>query len=150
MKLENLVGAGDRVIAGMLPVAAAGIAANVVWPDVFWMGFGTAGLVAGIVLLALGVPLWLWAVAQILVYVPRGKLITTGPFALVLHPIYTSVALLVIPGAGLVLDTWVGFAVGGALYVSSRIFAPREERELASAFPTEYPAYRAKVLAPWL
>jgi len=150
VKLGKLVGAGDRVIAGMLPVAAAGIVANVVWPEVFRMGFGTAGLVAGIVLLALGVPVWLWAVAQILVYVPRGKLITTGPFALVFHPIYTFVALLVIPGAGLVLDTWVGFAIGAALYVSSRIFAPREERELASAFPAEYPAYRASVVFPWL
>ncbi len=150
MKIGRLVGAGDRVIAGMLPVAVAGIVANVVWPQLFRMGFGAAGLAAGIVLLTLGVPFWLWAVAQILVYVPRGRLITSGPFALVLHPIYVSVALLVMPGVGLVLDTWVGFPIGGALYVSSRIFATREERKLAAHFPAEYPRYRARVLVPWL
>ncbi len=150
MGLKNLVGAGDRVIAGMLPVAVAGIATNVVWPDVYRMALGHSGRIAGIVLLAIGVPLWLWAIGQILVYVPRRRLITTGPYALVLHPIYVFVALLVIPGAGFIVDSWVAFPIALSLYVSTRLFAPREERELAAAFPTEYPAYRAKVLVPWL
>lgn len=150
MKPRNLVGAGHLVMAGMLPVAVAVIVANVVWPEVFRMGFGTPGLVAGVILLALGTPLWLWAVVQILVYVPKGRLITTGPYALVFHPIYTFVALLVIPGVGFVLDTWLCSAVGVVLYVSSRIFAPREERELARSFPSEYASYRERVLLPWL
>jgi protein-S-isoprenylcysteine O-methyltransferase Ste14 len=150
MKLRNLVGAGDRIAALALPFAVAGITTNVVWPDVFRMGLGFAGVIAGLVLLALGIPLWLWAAAQILAYAPRARLITAGPFALLLHPIYTSAALLVIPGCGLVADTWVGFAIGGALYISSRVFAPCEERQLAEDFPTEYPAYRARVLLPWL
>jgi protein-S-isoprenylcysteine O-methyltransferase Ste14 len=150
MRLKKLVDAGDRVIGMTLPFAAAGIATNLVWPDVFRMGFGRAGLTAGMVLLGLGVPLWLWAVAQIVVYVPRGKLITTGAFALVLHPIYTFFALLVIPGVGLVVDTWVGFAIGGALYVSSRVFAPSELRQLEKDFPPEYAKYRSRVLLPWL
>jgi protein-S-isoprenylcysteine O-methyltransferase Ste14 len=105
MKLRALVGAGDRIAVLTLPFAVAGIAANVVWPSVFHMGLERPGLVAGIVLLAVGVPLWLTSVAQILVQVPKGKLIARGPFALVRHPLYTSVALLVIPGCGLVLDT---------------------------------------------
>jgi protein-S-isoprenylcysteine O-methyltransferase Ste14 len=114
------------------------------------MGFGTGGVIAGVVLLALGVPIWLTSVAQILVHVPRGELITTGPFALVLHPIYTSVALLVIPGCGLVFDSWIGFAIGAVLYVSQRLFARGEERDLARRFPVAYPAYRRTVLLPWL
>ena len=40
---------------------------------------GAGGLVAGIVLLAVGVPAWIASAVQILVNVPRGKLITTGP-----------------------------------------------------------------------
>jgi protein-S-isoprenylcysteine O-methyltransferase Ste14 len=150
MRLRKLIGAGDRIIGGVLPVAAAVIAANAVWPRAFGMHTGLAGLVAGIVLIALGGFPWLWAVAQILVYVPRNRLITTGPFAVVLHPIYTFVALLVIPGVRLVLDTWAGFAIGAALYLSSRIFAPSEEKQLAVSFSAEYPSYRARVLSPWL
>jgi len=150
MQLKVLVGEGKHVVGLALPFAVVGIAANLVWPAVFRMGFGSTGLVVGIVLMVLGVPLWLTSVAQILVNVPRKKLITTGPFALVLHPLYTSVALLVIPGLGLALDSWVGFAIGAALYISSRIFSPREEALLTKYFPQDYPAYRAKVLLPWL
>jgi protein-S-isoprenylcysteine O-methyltransferase Ste14 len=150
MKLKVLVGAGSRVMGLTLPFAAAGIAANIAWPSVFHMGFELPGLVVGIVLLAVGVPAWLVSVAQILIYVPKRTLITSGPFAVVLHPLYTSVALLVLPGVGLVLDTWLGPALGAVLYVSSRIFSPGEEKILASVFVKEYPAYRARVLLPWL
>jgi protein-S-isoprenylcysteine O-methyltransferase Ste14 len=150
MRLKVLVGEGRHVMGLALPFAIVGIAANLIRPSVFRMGLAATGLILGIVLLVLGVPLWLTSVAQILVNVPRKKLITTGPFALMLHPLYTSVALLVIPGCGFALDTWVGFPIGAALYVASRIFSPREEALLTKYFPEAYPAYRAKVLMPWL
>jgi protein-S-isoprenylcysteine O-methyltransferase Ste14 len=150
MRIRALVGAGDRVVLAALPFAVAGIVADVVWPGVFRIGSESVCLVVGLVVLAVGIPLWALSVAQILVNVPRGRLVTTGPYALMLHPLYTSVSLLVIPGLSLALDTWVGFAIGAALYASSRAFAGREERQLASEFPAEYPAYRAKVLLPWL
>lgn len=150
MRLKELIGAGDRIVAVVLPFAGAGIAANVVWPNAFRMGLGPAGLIVGIILLTIGVPLWLWAVVQILVYAPRGRLITSGPFALVLHPIYTFVALFVLPGIGFVAGSWMWFPLGGALYIGSRLFAPREERQLAESFSSEYAAYRARVLFPRL
>jgi hypothetical protein len=70
-----------------------------------------------------------------LAFVPKKKLITRGPFALMTHPFYTSVALLVIPGLGLLPDTWLGFVLGLVLYLASRRFAPREERDLEKQFP---------------
>lgn len=150
MKLKVLVGAGDRVMGITLPFIVIGVAANIIWPALFHMGSGTPGMIAGIVLLVVGVPLWITSAVQILVWVPRKTLITTGPFALMLHPLYTSVALLVLPGCGLVLDTWLGPALGVILYVSSRLFSGSEEKLLAKYFPKEYPAYRGKVLLPWL
>ncbi len=148
--IAALVGAGHRIMALTLPFAAAALAANVAWPEIFRVRLGATGTALGIAMLTLGVPLWLTSVAQILVFVPNGKLITRGPFALMLHPLYTSVALLVIPGAGLLFDSWIGFAIGLVLYASTRLFAPSEERELAVRFPLEYPTYRKRVLLPWL
>lgn len=150
MRLRQLVGAGDRITAFTLPFAVAGVGANLLWPPVFRMGWGSAGLAAGIILLVAGIPLWLGSAIQVLRNVPRGRLITTGGFALVLHPLYLAVSLLVIPGCGLVADSWVGFAIGAAMYVGVRLFAAGEEEEMVAAFPREYPAYRAKVLLPWL
>lgn len=133
------------------PFVVIGVAANVLWPWVFrttWLG--SAGVALGVMLLVLGVPMWLTAVVQILANVPKHRLVTTGPFAIVLHPIYTSVALLVLPGLGLVLGSWLGIALGLALYAASRRYAPNEERELAAERPEEYAAYRKRVLLPWL
>lgn len=149
-ELRELIGAGDQLGLFTLPFATAGIVANVRWPRLFELGFGEVGLMVGFFLLAIGVPIWLVAVVQILRFVPRGELITGGAFALVLHPIYSAVALLVLPGLGLVFDSWLGFAVGAALYVAQRLFAPAEERTLAARFPVTYPEYRRRVLLPWL
>ena len=150
MRLKVLVGSGDRVMGLTLPFALIGIAANLAWPSVFRIGAGSAILIVGVALLVLGVPLWLTSVVQILVNVPKKRLITGGPYRLMLHPLYTSVAILVIPGCGLMFDSWVGIAIGAVLYVSSRIFSVKEEELLAKYFPADYPAYRAKVILPWL
>jgi len=150
MKLKVLVGSGDRIMSLTLPFLVVGVVANILWPAAFTLGFGPGGLMAGIVLLVIGVPIWLTGVGQVLVNVPKKRLITTGPFAVLLHPMYTSVALLVFPGVGLLFDSWVGAAVGVVLYVSSRIFAPAEDEILRKYFPVDYPAYRKRVLIPWL
>jgi protein-S-isoprenylcysteine O-methyltransferase Ste14 len=150
LPMKALVGAGDRIMAVTLPAAVLGLAANMRWPALFHLGFGATGTVVGIVLLAIGIPLWLSSVVELLVCVPKGKLITGGPFALMLHPVYTSVALLVIPGCGLLFDSGLGFAVGIVLYVSARHFERSEERDLAARFPEEYRRYRKRVMLPWL
>jgi protein-S-isoprenylcysteine O-methyltransferase Ste14 len=150
MKLKKLIGAGDQIMGFTLPFAVAGIILNMLYPEVFEVKMGQPGKFLGLLLLILGVPLWLTSAVQVLLYVPRNKLITTGPFAIALHPLYTSVALLVIPGVGLLLDTWVGLEIGIVLYGFSRHFSVREDRSLEEAFADEYRAYRSKVLLPWL
>jgi len=152
MYLRRLIGVGDRILAATLPLAAVGIAANLTWPSVFRTGLGAAGRVASIVLLASGVALYLTSLTQVqvLINVPRGRLITTGAFALVRHPLYCAVSLLVIPGCGLLLDSWLGSVLGATMYVASRHFRGLEEAHLAAAFGDAYRTYRARVLLPWL
>ncbi len=138
MKLKVLVGSGDRIMSLTAPFIVVGILANSLSPRIFRLGFGSGGLIAGIVLLVVGVLVWFSSVALVLIDVPRKRLVTTGPFAVILHPMCTAVALLVLPGVGLILDIWVGAGIGAALYGASRIF------------PTEYPTYRQRVLLPCL
>ena len=86
----------------------------------------------------------------ILTKVRAGELVTTGPYWLVKHPLYTSVALLVLPWLGFLLDTWLGALIGIALYVGSRLFAPAEEADLAGRFGPQWDAYCRRVKVPWL
>jgi protein-S-isoprenylcysteine O-methyltransferase Ste14 len=82
--------------------------------------------------------------------VPRGELITTGPYRWAKHPLYTSVGLLVLPSLGLLLDSWLGVAIGFVLYIASRILSPAEESELSQRFGQAWEAYCARVKLPWL
>jgi protein-S-isoprenylcysteine O-methyltransferase Ste14 len=149
--LRDLVGSGDRIGLLTLPILIVGLAMNLWRPAAFSVGGPPALLTTlSVVVLIPGVIIWLWSAALIMTRVPRGELITSGPYALVKHPLYTAVALLVIPWAGFLLDTWLGVVVGAALYLGSRRFSPLEERTLAKQFGADWAAYRRKVLLPWL
>ena len=58
-----------------------------------------------IAVLIAGLAIWIWSVILILANVPSGRLITSGPYAWVKHPLYTAVALPV-PWVGFLLKTW--------------------------------------------
>ena len=87
---------------------------------------------------------------MILRKVPRGGLITNGPYSIVKHPLYTGVALLVLPWIGFLINTWLGAAIGIILYIGSRIFAPAEEAELSKTFGVTGDEYSKAVKIPWL
>lgn len=151
MELRTLVGSGDRIGLFALPFLLVGLTANVVRPSVFTVGGPPRWLMAiSLILLIPGITIWLWSVVLILTRVPRGELITTGPYALVKHPLYTGVALLVVPWLGFLLDTWLGAVIGVVLYVGSRRYSPLEENTLAKEFGASWDEYRKNVMLPWL
>jgi protein-S-isoprenylcysteine O-methyltransferase Ste14 len=102
------------------------------------------------VVLIPGIVLWIWSVVLILTKVPRAELIATGPFALVKHPLYSFVPLLVLPWVGFLLDSWLGAVLGVVTYVASRRYAPLEEAELAETFGTRWDDYCGELWIPWL
>jgi protein-S-isoprenylcysteine O-methyltransferase Ste14 len=151
MNLKVLVGSGDKIGLFALPLLVVGSILNVAYPAAFAVGGPPTVLRAiSIVTLVAGVSVWLWSAVLILAKVPRKELIASGPYAVVKHPLYTAVALLVLPWIGFLLNTWLGAAVGVVLYIGSRIFAPAEEAELAKTFGHIWEQYRDRVKIPWL
>jgi protein-S-isoprenylcysteine O-methyltransferase Ste14 len=151
MELKRLVGSGEKIALLMLPFLLVGLLLNLAIPSLFDVGGPSDVLrMVSIVVLIAGVTIWIWSVILILRKVPRGELITTGPFALVKHPLYTGVALLVLPWLGFLLNTWLGAVIGIVMYIGSRMFAPLEEAELSKTFGVEWDAYRDTVRIPWL
>lgn len=151
MNLKALVGSGDKIALFTAPFAAAGVALNIAYPDVFGVGGPPPALaVISAFVLAAGVTVWAWSAAAIVTKVPRKELITEGPYSLVRHPLYTGVALLVLPWAGFLCDTWLGALIGVVMYAGSRIFARAEEAQLAATFGADWDRYRKSVKVPWL
>jgi protein-S-isoprenylcysteine O-methyltransferase Ste14 len=149
--LKTLIGSGDQIALFTVPFAVAGVIANIAFPSFFAVGGPPFSLqlvsVAG---LAIGVATWAWSAFLIVTRVPRGELITTGPFAVVRHPLYTGVSLLVLPFAGFLLNTWLGLALGVVMYAGVRLFARTEEESLARAFGVAWSSYTSRVWISWL
>ncbi len=150
-KLKILVGSGRKIGIFTLPFLVAGVILNLLFPRFFSVGGSpdTLKWVSAAILVP-GIIIWIWSVALILIKVPRRELITTGPYSLVLHPLYTGVALLVLPWVGFLLNTWLGLLTGLVVYAGSRIYSPEEEKILAKIFGEKWDNYRKKVKFPWL
>jgi protein-S-isoprenylcysteine O-methyltransferase Ste14 len=78
------------------------------------------------------------------------ELVTSGPYSLIRHPIYSGVLMMLVGTAIGLTPTWwlVAIAAGAYFIVSAR----SEERYMAERFPDAYPAYlaRTKLLIPFL
>ena len=151
MKLKTLIGSGHRIMLLTLPFLVAGLILNIMYPSWFSIGGPPLALkVISIALLVPGVAIWMWSVVLILTRVPRNELITDGPYSLVKHPLYTAVALLVLPWVSILLNSWLGIAIGIILYVGARVFSPEEERGLSETFGAAWDEYCHKVKIAWL
>jgi protein-S-isoprenylcysteine O-methyltransferase Ste14 len=148
--LKNLVGSGDRIALFTGPFIVVGIGLAVVDPAIVRLTTPAWFHVLSLAVLIVGLAIWAWSVLLILANVPQHRLITGGPYAWVKHPLYTSVALLVLPWLGFLVDTWLGLAFGAVLYLGSRLFSPREEAALAETFGVEWREYRRNVKFGWV
>jgi protein-S-isoprenylcysteine O-methyltransferase Ste14 len=151
LDLKKLMGSGDRIALFALPFAILGFAVQMADPTRLAVdGSSEPARAIAIFVLTIGGLTWAWSVGLILSRVPKGELITTGPYAVVKHPLYTSVGLLVLPALGVLLGTWLGAAIGLAVYAGSRLFAPAEEAQLRQQFGAEWDTYARSVKLPWL
>jgi protein-S-isoprenylcysteine O-methyltransferase Ste14 len=111
----------------------------------------------GLALFVLGLALAVWA----RVYIGRNwgmpmsekadpELVTTGPYRVIRHPIYSGIILAMIGTAVAVSLYWlIAVVLLGGYFVYS---ATREERYLTERFPEAYPRYKksTKMLIPFI
>lgn len=151
MKLKVLVGNGRKIGLFTLPFLVTGIILNIQFPEYFSVGGPSMAITwVSIILLVPGIIIWIWSVVLILTKIPRKLLIATGPYSLVKHPLYTGVALLVLPWIGILCNTWLGVFIGLIVYIASRIYSPEEEKILSKIFGAAWDEYCKKVKLPWL
>ncbi len=111
----------------------------------------------GLVLFALGLAFALWARTHIgrnwgmpMTQKDEPELVTSGPYHLVRHPIYSGILVAGI-GTALALN-WLWLAVVVLAGVYFLYSATVEERYLTEQFPDSYPAYKrsTKMLVPFV
>lgn len=151
MKLKLLIGSGEKIGLFTLPFIIIGLILNIIAPYLFSVGGPSAVLKnISLIILFIGIINWIWSAILIITKVPNKELITSGPYAIVKHPLYTGFAFLVIPWLGFLLNSWLGVVIGIIVYIGSRQYAPEEEKILEKNFGPAWDTYCKKVLIPWL
>ncbi len=111
----------------------------------------------GLAIFVLGLALAVWA----RIYIGRNwgmpmsekadpELVTTGPYSVIRHPIYSGIILAMIGTTIAVSLYWlIAVAVLGAYFIYSAVM---EERYMAGRFPDTYPRYKqlTKMLIPFI
>ncbi len=98
-------------------------------------------LAAGGACLCGAIALWISASIVCTKATDAGRMATTGPYAVIRHPIYAS-ALLLALGLGLVFFSWVHLAVLGAFVPLWWLESKSEERSMREKFGRLYQEYR--------
>lgn len=151
MKLKLLIGSGRKIMIFLFPFLIVGLFMNYRYPDFFFIN-GNASTIfwISVACLVIGIVNWIWAAVLILEKVPKKELITTGPFAIVKHPLYYGIAILVLPWVGILLNSWLGIVLGCILYAVARLLSMDEEKILSETYGNEWENYCKTVLFPWL
>ena len=134
------------LVAGQF-VLLAGLAATAAWPGPWERGTLYSGGALG-----------LWALAAMPIRQlrvvpethPRGRLVRSGPYRMIRHPMYSAV-LLVAAGMLATKPAPARLAMGLALVLLLIAKLIREEKLLRAAYP-DYAAYQASTwrLVPWI
>ncbi|MBU0936017.1 MAG: hypothetical protein KKI09_15220 [Spirochaetes bacterium] len=142
----TILGQGGRILLGLAPFLFLAIVLVWLYPELVAMPANWTGLrICGLILLAPGFVLWGFGVVQLLQGFPRGRLITTGAYGLCRNPIYTSMAVLILPAVSLIFSTWIFIAVSAILLVLVNLLIGPEEVKLGLVFGSAYRDYCARV-----
>lgn len=142
-------GVGGRFTLFSVLYLALALAAHYIWYPLFAMpGIPYALLiVAGIILIAIGVPIWVTASKQVDRAYEGGYLATQGVYALCRHPIYGNAIFFTIPGILLFFRSWLLLTVPVVMYGLFRMLIGQEETYLRERFGEAYLAYAKEVNA---
>jgi protein-S-isoprenylcysteine O-methyltransferase Ste14 len=101
-------------------------------------------VIAGSLLTATGVGIYYAAAVELRKGIRRDRLVITGPYSFVRHPLYASIILLIVPGIALLSRSWLLVPLPLLLYISFRIFIPAEDKALSERFGRTFEEYRSK------
>ena len=148
-RLPSLGPRGEGWLAGQMVlfsvIAAAGVAGRGTWdgpPRAVTSGLGIAALLAGGLLAFRGVVDLRENLTPLPAPVEHGRLVDTGAYSIVRHPIYSGLILAAF-GWGLVLAAPAAFVAALVLGVFFDLKSRREEAWLAEKYPG-YAAYRSR------
>ncbi len=104
----------------------------------------------GIIILTLGLFADFAALSAMRRARDEGRLATTGLYRIVHDPMYMSQIFLILPGAMLIVNSWLGLTTMIPAYLAYKVFTRKEHRVLRETFGQAYTEYEKTILIPFL
>jgi len=146
MKKLDFFGVGPKIGRIALPYLAMAIALTIIFPALFT--FGEPGriylLIAGIIILAIGLIFYGLTVRLLLKGLKETRLVTTGTYRYCQNPLYAFIILLIIPGIGLIMNSWLILTTSIIGYLVFKKFIQSEYKEMTDVFGDEYLQYKER------
>jgi protein-S-isoprenylcysteine O-methyltransferase Ste14 len=141
-------GAGPRLVLVSLAFAVVVAELQALFPALMITAHRpVAARDVGWVLLALAAGLWLVVIRQVRIAYDEDRLITSGLFAHVRHPIYSAFIFLDATAVALLAWSWPMLALPFVTYGVYRLLIGGEEARLEREFGSAYADYRERVPA---
>ena len=103
----------------------------------------------GLLLLLTGAILYASAWVSLRGGLRDGRLVTSGLYRTVRHPLYASAVFFIIPGVAVVSRSWLLLPMPLLAYASLRICLPAEDNRLQERFGEGYGRYKSQTPALW-
>ena len=146
MKKLDFFGVGPKIGRIVLPYLTIAIALTIMFPRLFTFGEPVRNylLIAGIVILAAGLILYGFTVRLLLRGLKETRLVTAGTYRYCQNPLYAFLILLVIPGLGLIMNSWLILTTSIIGYIVFKRFISSEYKEMTEVFGDEYLQYKER------
>jgi protein-S-isoprenylcysteine O-methyltransferase Ste14 len=144
---QSRLGVGLKIALSAAVYAALAGAATRRWPGLFLLHSvpWPALLIAGSLLLLLGIALLASAIVFMMRGHSRDELVTWGPFSLCRHPLYAAWIVLILPGLALLTRSWPLLIMPLVAYAAFRLVIREEDDYLRRRYGAAYLEYRARV-----
>ena len=146
MKKLTFLGNGPKIGRIALPYLAIAITLTIIFPSLFTFGESARIflMVIGIVILTAGLILYGLTVRLLLRGLKETRLVTTGTYRYCQNPLYATLILMVIPGVGLILNSWLILTASVIGYIVFKRVIHGEYEEMTEVFGEEYLEYQKR------
>lgn len=146
MEKLNFYGVGPKIGRIVLPWLAITIIISLIFNRSFNFGPDEKRILffSGLALLILGFVMYFSTIPALLKGIKETKLVTRGAFYLCCNPLYSAIILFVIPGASLMMNSWLVITTSVIAYFIFKIYIKGEETEMEKFFGDKYKEYRTK------
>lgn len=140
-------GVGPRIAVAALAYVVLARAVAYRWPDLCRVHFAPYVVIAStaVILLVAGVSMLALALRSATQAYNRDRLVTSGIFAVVRHPIYSAWIVFIVPGVALLSHSWPVLLTPLVAYAVFKLSIHREDEYLQQRFGQAYLDYRERV-----